>query len=215
MSKKAIIVYGGWEGHQPKESAEFIAADLRSIDFQVELFDHLEILADEVTLHAADLIIPHWTCGTLTDEQESTLIRAITSGVGLGGLHGGMGDAFRNNTNYQFMTGGQFVSHPDNHKDYIVSIVKKDDPITVGLADFTVHSEQYYMHIDPANEVLATTIFETTSAPWINGTVMPVAWKRMHGQGRVFYHSIGHTCEELAIPEVRELTRRGLAWAAR
>jgi len=126
-----------------------------------------------------------------------------------------MGDAFRGSTGYQFMVGGQFVAHPDNHKDYVVQIVKKEDPIVAGLSDFKVHSEQYYMHVDPSNEVLATTTFQAVSAPWVNGTVMPVAWKRHHGRGRVFYQSVGHSTEELNIAEVREITRRGLLWAAR
>ena len=97
----------------------------------------------------------------------------------------------------------------------MVNITKKADPIVAGLNDFTVHSEQYYMHVDPSNEVLATTTFQTTSAPWVNGTVMPVVWKRKYGQGRVFYQSVGHSTKELEIPEVREITRRGLLWAAR
>jgi type 1 glutamine amidotransferase len=71
------------------------------------------------------------------------------------------------------------------------------------------------MHVDPSNEVLATTTFQTASAPWVNGTVMPVVWKRMYGQGRVFYSAIGHSTKEFEIPEVREITKRGLLWAAR
>jgi uncharacterized protein len=93
--------------------------------------------------------------------------------------------------------------------------VKKDDPIVAGLKDFAVHSEQYFMHVDPSNEVLATTTFHTTSAPWVNGTVMPVVWKRKYGQGRVFYQAIGHGVTEFQVPQVREITKRGLLWAAR
>jgi type 1 glutamine amidotransferase len=84
-----------------------------------------------------------------------------------------------------------------------------------GLGDFTVHSEQYYMHVDPNNEVLATTTFQARSAPWVNGTVMPVVWKRRYGRGRVFYQSIGHSPKEFGVPEVREINKRGLLWAAR
>jgi len=215
MSKKALIVYGGWDGHEPKETAAIIAGELKSAGFEVEVSDTLDAFLDEAKLKTLDLIVPHWTMGQLTGEQEGALMRAIESGVGLGGVHGGMGDAFRNQTGYQFMTGGQFVAHPDNHKDYVVNIAKKSDPIVAGLNDFKVHSEQYYMHVDPANEVLATTTFQSTSAPWINGTIMPVAWKRKHGQGRVFYQSVGHSTKEFGIPEVREITKRGLVWAAR
>jgi len=215
MSKKALIVYGGWDGHQPKETAAIMAADLKTAGFEVELSDTLDALLDEARLKTLNLIVPHWTMGQIKGEQENALLRAIESGVGLGGIHGGMGDAFRSQSNYQFAVGGQFVAHPDNHKDYVVNITKKADPIVAGLNDFTVHSEQYYMHVDPSNEVLATTTFQTTSAPWVNGTVMPVVWKRKYGQGRVFYQSVGHSTKELEIPEVREITRRGLLWAAR
>jgi type 1 glutamine amidotransferase len=215
MKKKALIVYGGWDGHQPKETSEMVAHDLREAGFAVELSDTLDSLLDEARLKTFDLIIPNWTMGQITGEQESALVRAIESGIGLGGFHGGMGDAFRNNTGYQFVVGGQFVAHPDNGKDYLVHIVKNSDPIVAGLCDFTVHSEQYFMHVDPSNEVLASTTFETTSTPWINGTVMPVAWKRTYGQGRVFYQSVGHSTKEFDIPEVREITKRGLLWAAR
>jgi len=215
MSKKTLIVYGGWEGHQPKETAELIASDLKKEGFEVELSGKLDAFADEAKLKTFDLIVPHWTMGEITGDQAKALVKAVESGVGLGGVHGGMGDAFRSSTDYQFMVGGQFVAHPDNGKDYTVQIVKKDDPIVAGLKDFAVHSEQYYMHVDPSNEVLATTTFQTTSAPWVNGTIMPVIWKRKYGQGRVFYHSIGHSTQELQITEVREITRRGLLWAAR
>jgi len=215
MSKKALIVFGGWEGHQPRETAELIAGDLKKEGFEVELSDQLDAFADEAKLKTFHLVVPHWTMGEISGDQAKSLLQAVESGVGLGGCHGGMGDAFRGNTDYQFMVGGQFVAHPDNHKNYTVQIVKQSDPIVAGLRDFTVHSEQYYMHVDPSNEVLATTTFQTTTAPWVNGTVMPVVWKRKQGQGRVFYQSIGHSTTELQVAEVREIMRRGLLWAAR
>jgi len=213
--KKALIIYGGWDGHHPRETSEIAAGLLRAASFEVELSDSLDSLLDEPRLATFDLIVPNWTMGQITGEQEGALVRAIVAGTGLGGFHGGMGDAFRSATSYQFVVGGQFVAHPDNHKDYVVNIVAGSDPITAGLRDFTLHSEQYFMHVDPSNEVLATTTFETKSAPWINGTVMPVVWKRRHGQGRVFYSAIGHSPREFETPEVLEITRRGLLWAAR
>src|ERR1700722_10436337 len=122
--KKALIVYGGWDGHKPKETSEIAATDLRAAGFTVELSDKLDVLLDEIRLKTFDLIVPNWTMGQLTGDQEGALVRAIESGVGLGGFHGGMGDAFRNSTGFQFAVGGQFVAHPDNLKDYVVHIVK-------------------------------------------------------------------------------------------
>ena len=213
--KRALIICGGWEGHHPEETSKGIAETLTAESFKIELSNTLEPLGDLNRLTTFDLVIPNWTMGTLRPEQEEALRAAVQSGVGLGGFHGGMGDAFRSSITYQFITGGQFVAHPDDITEYTVNIVKKSDPIVAGLSNFRVLSEQYYMHVDPAVEILATTTFKTRSAPWINGTVMPVAWKRMYGAGRVFFCSIGHTTADFAIPEVIQMIRRGLCWAAR
>src|SRR5271155_398331 len=112
--KKALLFYGGWDGHSPKEVSALIAADLRGANFDVTVSDSLDCLNDAEKLKTYDLIIPNWTMGQITGEQESALIAAIEAGTGLGGFHGGMGDAFRAATAYQFVVGGQFVAHPDN-----------------------------------------------------------------------------------------------------
>ena len=213
--KKALIVYGGWEGHEPEKTAHIFSEILSKNDFSVELSKSLDVFMDAEKLKGLNLIVPNWTMGQLTGDQEKNLVAAIFSGVGLGGCHGGMGDAFRGQTAYQFVVGGQWVAHPDNITDYVVNIVKKTDPLMTGISDFSVHSEQYFMHVDPSNEVLATTTFQTKSAPWVNGTVMPAVWKRKYGEGRVFYSSIGHQATDFDIPEVKEITKRGLLWAAR
>jgi type 1 glutamine amidotransferase len=212
--KKALIVWGGWDGHKPKELTEIFTAILKEKDFAVETSDTVDSFSDLEKLKSFDLIIPNWTMGGLKGEQEEALAKAIESGVGLAGCHGGMGDAFRSNTTYQFMVGGQFVSHPDNGKDYTVKI-KGSDPIVKGVADFSVHSEQYFLHVDPSIEVLATTEFQTQSAPWVNGTIMPVVWKKAWGKGRVFYNALGHEPELFQKPEIREIQTRGFLWAAR
>lgn len=215
--KKALFVYGGWEGHQPRQSAELFAAILRGDGFQVELSDTLDTYLDTEKMRALSLVVPTWTMGTITREQERGLLDAIASGVGVAGWHGTMGDSFRNATEYQFMVGGQWVAHPGNIIEYSVHITNHDDPITAGLSDFTMHSEQYYMHVDPSNEVLATTTFSGAhgGVPWIAGTVIPVVWKRRWGQGRVFYSSLGHVTADFEVPEACEIMRRGMHWASR
>jgi uncharacterized protein len=213
--KSALFVWGGWEGHQPKQCAEIFAAALEGEGYRTELVNNLDVYLDGEKLQTFDLIVPMWTMDKITDEQEKGLLTAIDSGIGVGGWHGGMADAFRNNTNYQFMVGGQWVAHPGNIIDYRVNITNHDDPITAGLADFDMHSEQYFMHVDPSNEVLATTTFSGEYAPWIEGTVMPVVWKRRWGQGKVFYCSLGHQAVDFDVPEAREIVRRGLLWATR
>lgn len=215
MSKRALFLWGGWAGHEPQKCTERIAALIQDAGFSVEIVDSLDPLADPARLEGLSLITPCWTMGEISKEQFTGLSQAIKSGVGLGGWHGGMCDAFRKHTDYQYMTGGQFVSHPGGVKDYTVEITKPEDPIVAGLkSSFAMHSEQYYMHVDPSNEVLATTTFDGSVDPWVEGTVMPVVWKRHWGKGRVFYSALGHVATDFDVDEAREITRRGLLWAA-
>jgi type 1 glutamine amidotransferase len=217
---KALIVWGGWDGHTPKESGELAAAMLRAEGFAVELSDTVAVYGDTAKLAGLSLVVPVWTGGTLTPEQEKGLTEAVKAGVGLAGFHGGIIDSFRNHTEYQWMTGGQWVAHPGGGVPaYKVAIVDRQHPITRGVADFELHNtEQYYMHVDPGNHVLATTKFDgghgdTTLYP--AGTVMPYAWTRNWGKGRVFVAAWGHTYKDFDVPEAREILRRGMLWAAR
>jgi type 1 glutamine amidotransferase len=167
-------------------------------------------------MKALDLVVQIFTMSAIKPEQEKGLLEAVKGGVGLAGWHGGLADAFRSNTEYQFMVGGQWVAHPGGVIPYEVNIVNAKDPITAGLArTFKMNSEQYYMHVDPINEVLATTTFTGQHAPWINGVCMPVVWKKMYGNGRVFYTSLGHVAKDFDVPEAREIVKRGMLWAAR
>lgn len=212
--KRALIVYGGWEGHEPDKCAQIFAPWLRSQGYEVILSDTLDVYTDRELMSSLNLIVPIWTMGTITPEQEAGLLDAVRSGVGIAGWHGGMGDSFRNNTEYQFMVGGQWVAHPGGIIEYEVNIVKPDDPIVAGLSDFKMCSEQYYMHVDPSNEVLATTTFSGEYCEWIAGTVMPVVWKRRYGKGRVFYSSLGHVAKDFEVPEALEIMQRGMLWAS-
>jgi len=215
MQRKALMVWGGWLGHEPKQCVEIFVPFLREQGFEVEVADTMDPYADEERMKSLSLVVPIWTMGQISPQQEMGLLAAIASGVGVAGWHGGMCDAFRNNTNYQWMTGGQWVAHPDGIVEYEVNIAKPDDPIVKGLKDFKMVSEQYYLHVDPGNDVLATTTFNSKSAPWVNGCVMPVVWKRKWGEGRVFYTSLGHVAKDFEVPEALEITKRGMLWAAR
>ena len=215
MSQKtALIVWGGWEGHQPEQCAEIIEQFLIEERFSVLKENKTSAFADP-DLALFDLIVPIYTMGTITDAEAKNMSVAVESGVGLAGCHGGMGDSFRANTDYQFMTGGQWVAHPGNIVSYRVKIIDRNDPITAGIEDFDYVSEQYYMHVDPSNRVLATTTFSGNYCSWIEGVQMPVVWKRWHGRGRVFYSSLGHVAAEFSVPEMATLFRRGMRWATR
>lgn len=212
--KSALFVWGGWEGHEPKQCVDILAPLLTAAGFTVDIADTLDAYLDQEKMAQYSVISQVYTMSTITSEQLRGLLKAIHNGTGFAGWHGGMADAFRNSTDYQFMVGGQWVAHPGNIIDYTVQITNHEDPITAGLDDFKMHSEQYYMHVDPSNEVLATTTFDGKYCEWIDGVVMPVVWKRRWGQGKVFYSSLGHVAADFAVPEALEIMRRGLLWAS-
>lgn len=213
--KSALLVWGGWNGHEPEKGARLFVPFLESQGYQTTLSDTLDIYTDAATMQKMDLIVPIWTMGTITEAQEQGLLAAVKAGTGLAGWHGCMADSFRQNTEYQFMVGGQWVAHPGNIYTYTVNISRPDDPIVAGLSAFQMHSEQYYMHVDPMIEVLATTTFTGQHASWIEGCVMPVVWKKRWGQGRVFYSSLGHVRSDFDVPEALTIMQRGMLWATR
>ncbi|MCK1993385.1 hypothetical protein GW626_11125 [Peribacillus muralis] len=214
--KKALIFQGGWEGHEPEEVADILAGILREEPFDVKVTDTLKSLEEDLTVY--DLIVPNWTQDSILPEQLQSLLKAVEGGTGLAGLHGGMGDSFRMATEYQFMVGGQWVAHPGNDGiEYQVNIKDGNHPLTEGMTNFIVKSEQYYMHVDPAVKVHATTRFPIADGPHkVNGEVdMPVVWTKGWGRGRVYYCALGHVAEIVRMPEVIELMRRGMKWATR
>jgi type 1 glutamine amidotransferase len=211
--KRALMVWGGWQGHEPERCVQRFAPYLRAQDYDVTIADTLDAYRDASLMGALDLIVPVWTMGTITKEQLAGLLGAVERGVGIAGWHGGMADSFRDSVEYQFMVGGQWVAHPGNIIDYTVNITNRTDPITAGLDDFAMHSEQYYMHVDPSNAVLATTTFGGDILPWIAGSVIPVVWKRRWGAGRVFFSSVGHVARDFDVPEARTIVERGMVWA--
>jgi uncharacterized protein len=212
--REAMIVWGGWAGHDPDLCASMMRNWLKAEGFAVRTETRTEALLDPA-IKDLSLIVPIYTMSKIEKPEALALCEAVKSGVGLAGHHGGMGDAFRDNVDYQFMCGGQWVAHPGNIIDYKVDVTRPDDPVMAGIDSFEHRSEQYYMHVDPAIDVLATTTFNGDHAPWIEGVVMPVVWKKRFGQGRVFYSSLGHRAYELDVPEIRTLMTRGMLWAAR
>ncbi|HSB61655.1 MAG TPA: ThuA domain-containing protein, partial [Vicinamibacteria bacterium] len=212
--RKALFVYGGWEGHTPSKSRDLFVPWLERTGFEVLASDTQEPYADAALMKTVDLVVQTWTIGTIKKEQLQGLLAAVKEGAGLAGWHGGLADAYRQEAEYQYMVGGSWVAHPGNQIDYEVRIVDSEDPVTAGLRDFRVHDEQYFMHVNPNNKVLATTAFTGAHHPWIDGCTMPVVWKKVYGKGRVFYSSLGHTVGVFDTPEALEIVRRGLLWAS-
>ena len=217
MQKSALIVCGGWQGHEPRQCSDIFADWLKEKEFEVTLSESLDAYLDKDLMSSVSVIVPVWTMGEISREQTAAVSAAVANGTGIAGCHGGMCDAFRTDVQWQFITGGNWVSHPGGDGvEYTVNIRQSSSPIVEGIGDFQVKSEQYYLHVDPAVEVLAVTRFPTVT--WYhspNGAVdMPVVWTKRWGLGRVYYNSLGHHADTFDIPEALELMRRGFLWAA-
>ena len=226
--KNIIYVYGGMNGHSPKESVNLFVPILEKEGAIVKVFDNFSVYEDEKLMNEADLIIQTFTDAFSSDprmnnDQFKGLREALINGTGFAGWHGGLGDSSPNPL-YHFIVGGDFVSHPGELKEmktaeYEVKIYDSEDYITDGLSDFKIFgSEQYYMMIDPNVKVLAVSEFKLNNWPTdeneIKGSFMPVIWKKNYGKGRVFYSSIGHYLREFQIPEVLTMQMRGFRWAS-
>ncbi len=198
---KALVTWGGWDGHEPEQVAHIFRDMLENEGITVELSDSLAAFGDAEKLATLDLIVPVWTMSSLSREDGAIVAEAVANGLGVAGCHGGMCDAFRDNPLWQFVTGANWVAHPGGDGvRYRVKITRPDHDLVSGIDDFDVSSEQYYLHIDPANEVLATT--RTDVVTWYhspNGPVdMPVVWTREWGLGRVYYNALGHKANVIA-----------------
>ncbi|MDR1541163.1 MAG: ThuA domain-containing protein [Clostridiales bacterium] len=214
--KKALIVQGGWDGHEPKLTSKRFAEMLLDEGYEIQISDSLDCFSDLEPLMSLDLIVACWTMGTINNVYADNISKAVGAGVGIAGCHGGMCDSFRENTQWQFITGGQWVSHPGGDGiEYEVNISHGSSPITEGISDFKVKSEHYYLHIDPAVEILATTMFPLVPYYHISNkpVAMPVAWTKFWGNGRVFYTSLGHHDDVFNIPEAAKLMKNGMVWA--
>ncbi len=216
--KQALLVQGGWAGHDPVRVSLLFKEILEAEGFQATIYDTLDPFADAELLLKQSLIVPIWTMGKIEAQSAKNVLKAVEAGVGIAGCHGGMCDSFRENTEWQFLTGGQWIAHPGNDGvTYKVELRRGSSPITAGLEDFYVTSEQYYLHVDPAVDVLATTRFPVVDGPHAaNGPVdMPQVWTKRWGAGRVFYNALGHQSTVFEIPQAREIMRRGFLWAAK
>lgn len=219
-NKRALIVWGGWDGHEPDKVAALFERILKGEGFEVEVSNTLDSFADADKVNSMNLLIPIVTMSEITNEQFNPVAEAVRDhGVGMAGCHGGMCDSFRTNTEWQFMTGSQWVAHPGNDSVNYTVHINRANPheITAGLPDFDVSSEQYYLHVDPGVNVLATCDFPTPGADGphtANPCKMPQVYTKMYGKGRVFYNALGHHADVLEAEVPKELMRRGFLWAA-
>jgi uncharacterized protein len=216
---RILYLCGGWRGHNPGGVAGWLVPKLGDLGFDVELTLDPEALGGD--LSEFDVVLLGWTqCDTaerLAPDVEDAFLDSVSRGLGVAGWHG-MAASFRASLRYNMLVGGNCVSHPGGEGvrvPYKVRITQPEHPTTVGVSDFDVASEQYYMHVDTNNKVLAETTFDGADIPWIDGLTSPVAWTRMWGEGRVFYMSVGHYVEDLQHPDAERLLLQGVRWAVR
>jgi type 1 glutamine amidotransferase len=213
--KRALVVWGGLEAHEPEAGAEVVRTILAAEGFDVVVTPDLEALGAP-DIGTMDLIVPQVTGLSLDREPSIRFEEAVRAGSGLAGFHYGLATTFHGNIRMRFMASVTFASHPGNIITYRVDPGPVADPIMEGIASFEHTSEQYYLHVDPfVTDVLATTTFSGEHAPWRGGTVVPQVIKSTYGKARVFYTALGHVAAELERPEIRTILRRGLLWAAR
>lgn len=230
MTRQALVVRGGWDGHRPVEATELFLPFLRENGFAVRVEESNEIYADAEVMASTDLIVQSVTMSEISHEAFLGLRGAVEAGTGLAGWHGGIADSYRNNSDYLQLIGGQFATHPskapehrhgdqaDNYLDYTVELTDlgRSHEIMAGLDDFTLHSEQYWVLYDDLIDVLATTTHPVQPYhPWHRPIVSPAVWTRLWGEGRVFVATPGHLPDILEDPNVRTVIERGMLWAAR
>ncbi|WP_129336719.1 ThuA domain-containing protein [Cellulomonas endophytica] len=230
MTRQALVVRGGWDGHQPVAATDLFLPFLRDQGFTVDVETDPEVYADAERMAATDLVLQCVTMSTISGPAVAGLRAAVEAGTGLAGWHGGIADSFRESSDYLQLVGGQFATHPgrapeersgeasDNYLPHRVEITPlgREHPVTAGLEDFALETEQYWVLHDDLVDVLATTTHPVQPYhPWHRPIVSPAVWTRLWGAGRVFVATPGHTPEVLSEPSVRTIVERGLLWASR
>ncbi|GAA4425772.1 ThuA domain-containing protein [Georgenia halophila] len=230
MNKQAIIVRGGWEGHQPEAATDLFLPFLADSGFDYEIFDSPAVYADADRMATTDLIVQCVTMSTIEKDQVLGLRAAIEAGTGFAGWHGGIADSFRASDDYLHLMGAQFATHPgkhphervgeqsDNYLPHRIDILPEaaDHPITRGIESFDLDTEQYWVLTDDLLDVLATTTLPSREFdPWHGRATCPAVWTRRWGRGRIFVSTPGHRVEVLEHPSVRTIIERGMLWASR
>ena len=229
-TRHALVVRGGWEGHQPVAATERFLPFLRENGFDVRVEESTAVYADAEAMAETDLIVQSVTMSTIERAELAGLRDAIEAGTGFTGWHGGIADSFRASSDYLQLVGGQFATHPavgpgetrlegeENFRDYTVNITDlgRTHPITAGLDDFDLHTEQYWVLVDDLNDVLATTTHPAEDwQPWHRPHTSPAVWTREWGRGRIVVTTPGHSLDVLDHRSVRTIIERGMLWAAR
>src|SRR5687768_18177681 len=79
--RKAMIVWGGWPGHDPDLCASMIRGWLKAEGFEVQIEITTAAFADPA-IHDLSLIIPIYTMSKIEKAEALNLCAAVRSGVG-------------------------------------------------------------------------------------------------------------------------------------
>ena len=228
--RQALVVRGGWDGHQPVEATDLFIPFLEENGFAVDVHDSPKMYGDAEFMAGVDLIMQCNTMNTIEKDEFWGLRAAIEAGTGMAGWHGGIADSYRNTSDYLHLIGGQFACHPGKHPDerqgeqsdnyvpYRVDMLPAaaEHPITAGIEDFDLITEQYWVLADDYCDVLATTTQQVRPwDPWHREVISPAIWTRQWGEGRLFVCTPGHHVDILEQPAVNTMIKRGLLWASR
>jgi len=204
--KLKVLLFTGGEIHDGKGIGDVIEGVLAKDErFAVtRVFNDLDCLVAP-KLDPFDVIILHYTVGTISEAQKRGLMNAVASGKGFVGFHS-TADSFRDDPDWRAFVGGHFITHPA-YRQFQVSVTEEKSSITAGIAEFMITDEQYILDYDSRVRVLANGLFK--------GRAVPAIWTKPWGKGRVFYMSFGHDPNACKQEVFQTLLVRSILWAGK
>jgi type 1 glutamine amidotransferase len=160
-------------------------------------------------------------------EAKEALLKAIEGGKGFVGFHcasdtfhspgpGNENQSMDQRDPYIRMIGGEFVTH-GSQQETTMTVCDHDFGGLKALGDgFDKHEEWYSLkNFAPDMHVLLINETRDMEEPAYKRPPYPATWLRMHGDGRVFYTSMGHREDVWTSPEFETVVVSGITWALR
>ncbi len=157
---------------------------------------------------------------SLTDDQKSDMMSFIKDdGKGFVGIHAAL------DTNYKWpeygeMIGGWFDQHPWMTFNAPIILEDPNFPAVRHFPHAFVKRDEIYQPKEWSREKvnvllrLDETKLNYENNPRIHRTDhdFAVAWSKMHGKGRVFYSTLGHTKEAWDDPDIQKMYFEAIKW---
>jgi uncharacterized protein len=157
-------------------------------------------------------------------EGKAAFLEAIAKGKGFVGSHcasdtfHSKGDAWKNQSKddidpYIAMVGGEFIRH-GAQQESDMHVVDDTFPATKGMHDFRITEEWYSLrNFAPDLHVLIVQETAGMRGDEYDRPAYPSTWARKHGEGRVFYTSMGHREDVWENPMFQKMLLGALSWA--